>query len=206
LHELRIERRRRIDDGEEAVLVGEQVMQREVAFTLRCTAFADGEQRGQVGVADAAGGKDEDVGREPVGETQSTSDRKGQAEPLRCDVGSHDPGERVAIGDRRRGMVECGRAFDELLGVAPPGEEREVRRDCKLGVLHARAAADGATGSITGIRTAALFTVGAVARVRGGSAVSRMGVQLGEHDLRHRSTSDHAHQPCSRHRPSPASR
>jgi hypothetical protein len=49
-------------------------------------------------------------------------------------VRPHNPGERVAVGQRDRGQAELGGAQDQLLGVRAPAQKREVAGDLQLGV------------------------------------------------------------------------
>jgi len=50
----------------------------------------------------------------------------------RRDMGAHDPGDRVEIGDRQRRLAEAGGMDHQFLGVRGPGEEGEVRGGRKL--------------------------------------------------------------------------
>ena len=62
----------------------------------------------------------------------------GQAERARRFGEAHHAVEPVVVGDRERGQPEPRRFLDQLLGMARPVEEREIRMTVQLGVrVHA---------------------------------------------------------------------
>ncbi len=146
---------RRHGDGEEPLLVLDEIGEREAARALLDAALAERQEAGEASVGRAIGREDEDVEgrgrrrrgrvprdvallrhepRRPFFEDETAADDEGDPERLRRDVGPHDPRERVLVGDRGGRVPEVAGALDEFLGMARAVEEREVRGDLELDV------------------------------------------------------------------------
>ena len=65
---------------------------------------------------------------------QFRADDQLQPVLLRGDVGPHDAGEAVAVGDGESVVAASGRGGDQLVGVGGPFEEGVVRLAVQLGV------------------------------------------------------------------------
>jgi hypothetical protein len=115
---------------------------------------------GQAGVADGPLGQDDEVlaGRvgQPVGrlerrltgrdERELGAEHRGQADLAGRLGEAHHAVEPVVVGQGQAGEAEAGGLLGQVLGVAGPVEEREVRVAVQLGVGDHRPHAPGAAG------------------------------------------------------------
>ena len=124
-------------DQPQALGMGDQIVEGQMALALGRAQIAERQQPAEPAVGGAILGIGEDVGR-AVGEDQPRARHDAQgadrgAVLARIDMGAHDPGERIAVGDAEPGEAEPRRLGDQLLGMRGPAQKREIRRRRQFG-------------------------------------------------------------------------
>ncbi len=100
------------------------VVKGEAAFAFGGLAAADGEETAKIAVAGAVDRPEQDGAG--IGEGDFGAYDQFETGFLGGDVGTHDAGQAVAIGDGEAGVTEIGSLGDELAGVGGTFEEREI--------------------------------------------------------------------------------
>ena len=146
------------DGGQEALLMLEEVVEREQACALFGPALAEGQQAAEPAVGGAVGGPDQQIGE--VGECQAGAD-----DQLGCGaftgclfpafVGADDAGEGVEIGDGDGAIAQFGGPVHQFIRMRSAAEEGEVGGDIQFGVVVLRRwfpAGRGMAGGVWGRR------------------------------------------------------
>ena len=135
---------RRHDDQQQTVLPRDKIGKRQNAFAFFGAQFAGAEQAAEIAIGYAILRVSEDVGcvirkRQP---------RTNQQSRQRCFtlalhlfqrvIGTHDAGDRITIGNADGGIAIIHRGFDQLMRMRRTTQERKIRGDGKLGVIHAK--------------------------------------------------------------------
>jgi len=133
---------RRQDDGQDALGMGCQVVEGEIALALRRPAIAGGQQARQSLVGFEVGGIGEQ--RIAVARLEAGADQQLDLLVRRCRmllvifldrrIGPHHTGQRVAVGDADGGVAEVERLQHELARMRAAAQEAVVGRDLQLGV------------------------------------------------------------------------
>ena len=131
-----------------ALGMGREVVEGEVAFALRRAAVADRQQAGEPLIGFKVGGIGEqriavarlEMGADQQFETLFPGGRKFLVIFLDRRIGPHDAGQGVAVDDADGGMAELERLQRQLARMRAAAQEAVVGRDLQLGV-HGQAAA-----------------------------------------------------------------
>ena len=138
-----------------------QRLDREARAALLAGQLTVADGPGQPSVAERPFGQDEQVLArgigDPVGGAAGVEGELGAEDGRQAHregrLGEpHDAVEAVVVGDRQGAQSEAGGLVGQLLGVAGPVEEREVRMAMQLGVRHQPASAPGAARYRTPVR------------------------------------------------------
>ena len=147
----------RKSDENLAVGVGEQILAADPALAFGCPALAQRQQLRQASVGGAVGGKAQHA--ETVLEVEPAADHEPYPGMARHEMGAHDAGQAVAVGDRDGAVAEPGRGQGQLLRVRGAAQEAEITGDLKLDVIgcrHGRVPAKCRTKVSYGVSSAAL--------------------------------------------------
>ena len=101
---------------------------RQPVFPLGGATAGRGDEARELAVAGTIGGEQHDA-RAVLQLQLAADDQPGAVacgQGLQRAVGAHDAGERAFVGERDRGVAECGRLRDQLLGVRGAALEAEV--------------------------------------------------------------------------------
>ena len=86
--------------------------------------LTQGQERGETPIGGAAGGQTNEA--QVAGQAEPGADHQPDASFLGGDVGAHDAGQRIAIGDGDGRMAEGGGRHDQFLRVRSTAQETEV--------------------------------------------------------------------------------
>ena len=130
-------RLRRQRDQHLTLGVGRHVLHVEHAAALGRAPLPEGQQAAEAAVGGAVARIAEE--REPAGEVEPRAGQEPQTrclgrDSLRCDVGAHRAGQRVAVGDADGGEPEFRRPLHQLVGVRGAAQEAVVAHRLQLGV------------------------------------------------------------------------
>ncbi len=119
-------------DGDLAFGKGGEIGKADIAFALGRAPAAEAEQGRKPAVSGAILGQTKQAAT--LGQIEPRADHELDARALGGNMGAHDAGQRVAVGDRDRREPKRRRAFDQLLGMRRAAEEAEIGGDLELGV------------------------------------------------------------------------
>ena len=123
----------REDDEQLPLAIRNDVGAEQPALGLFDPPLAQGQQAGEAGIGGSIGRQAQQ--RRAVLAVQAYADDQADAGLLGGDMGSHDAGQRVAVGDRDGTMAQVRGRLGQLLRVRGAAQEREVRGDLKLDVI-----------------------------------------------------------------------
>ena len=119
-------------DEDEAVRMSVEVIERELARTLRRPPLAQRQKPREPAVRCPIGGIGEKA--RSVHEIEPAADEKAYPGRLRRGVRAHDPGQRVAVGERDGLTPQRLRLHDKLVRMRAAAEEGEVRGHLQFGI------------------------------------------------------------------------
>jgi hypothetical protein len=116
---------RRDDGHQQALAMGEQILERQMAFALWRAALSGGQQFAETAPGRAVLGPDQDVGRS-VHEHQPAAGGKGKPRLLRRHVAADDAGQRIAVGDGDAAKTKPRGLHHQFLGMRCAAQEGEI--------------------------------------------------------------------------------